>query len=511
MTRESQPDSGEVPERPSSKPLGGVALRAGVWILIGLGAMQVLRLASNVVLTRLLYAEAFGMMQLVYAFMVGLHLFTDVGIGPSVVQSPHGEEPEFLDTAYTVQVIRGCILCVIGVALAYPFARYYGDLRLAALLVVVNLSSAIGALQSTKWFTEGRRLALRRLTIIDIGIQVLCFAATLVAVFFTRSVYALLVGTLSSDVLRAWTSHFWLPGHRNRLRIVRAHLYGMLRFGRWIFLSTALTFLVGQTDRLVFGKLVPLAMLGIYGIGANVANMAPQVLNSVIDRLLFPMLAKAHNEENRLASAFARARRPILGLGGFALAGFIGGGRAAVHLMYDPRYHGASWIVQVLSVGAWFGLLDYINTRGLLARGDSHWLVASGLGKLCGMALLIPIGYSYFGFPGAVVGYAASELGRYGVSCVAVHRRGLLALGDDAKYSGLMFAASALAFAGLALVERTVTHNAAIGALTVFLVVLAVYAPTLRGLWRSLRELRAASAGNVGTTAPAPSVEVLPG
>ena len=137
--------------------------------------------------------------------------------------------------------------------------------------------------------------------------------------------------------------------------------------------------------------------------------------------------------------------------------------------------------------------------------------MASGLGKLCGMALLIPIGYSYFGFPGAVVGYAASELGRYGVSCVAVHRRGLLALGDDAKYSGLMFAASALAFAGLALVERTVTHNAAIGALTVFLVVLAVYAPTLRGLWRSLRELRAASAGNVGTTAPAPSVEVLPG
>ena len=83
MTRESQSDSAEVPERPSSKPPGGVALTAGMWILIGLGVMQVLRLASNVVLTRLLYAEAFGMMQLVYAFMVGLHLFTDGGIGPS--------------------------------------------------------------------------------------------------------------------------------------------------------------------------------------------------------------------------------------------------------------------------------------------------------------------------------------------------------------------------------------------------------------------------------------------
>jgi len=471
--------------------LGSVAVSAGAWILVGLGTMQVLRVASNIVLTRLLFAEAFGLMQLVTAVMVGLHLFTDVGIGPSVMQSPHGDDPEFLDTAFTVQVIRGTLLCLAGLLVAYPFSRYYHEAQLFPLLVGASLSALISSLQSTKWFTASRQLALRRLTMIEVGVQLTGLAFTLLAVYLTRSVFALLAGNLLSDALRVCASHILLSGHRNRLRIARLHLRGMLRFGRWIFLSTMLTFVVGQADRLVFGKLVPIAMLGVYGIGANVAAMAPQTLSTVVDRLIFPMLAKVHNEENRLAPAFIRARRPILVLAGLALAGFIGGGQAAIRLMYDPRYYGAGWIVQVLSIGAWFGTLEFINTRGLLARGDSHWLAASSLGKLAGMLVLIPVGYVTLGFPGAVAGYAASDVGRYVVSCWAVRGKGLLALGDDARSSALMLLAAALAYSAAAFVRFSLTGNRVVVALTVFLVVLAIYSPTLRGLLRDMRALRA--------------------
>lgn len=502
MTSETKPADTET----KVAHLGSTAVNAGAWILFGIGAAQVLRVLSNIILTRLLFVEAFGLMQLVMAVMVGLHLFTDVGVGPSVVQSAHGDDPEFLDTAFTVQFIRGTFLCLIGMAVAYPFSRYYHDPRLFPLLIGANVSSFLGGLQSTKWFTEGRRLALRRLTMLEVGIQVTSLVVMLIAAYFTRSVYALLAGSLLSDGLRAFASHYLLPGHRNRLRIVRSHLRGMLRFGRWIFLSTLLTFVVGQADRLVFGKLVPLAMLGIYGIASNVAAMAPQTLNTIIDRLMFPMLAKVHNEQDGLGPAFVRARRPLLVLAGFAMAGFIGGGQAAIRLMYDPRYHEAGWLVQVLALGTWFATLDFINTRGLLARGDSHWLAASSVGKLCGMLLLIPIGYMTFGFPGAVVGYAASELGRYVVSCWAAQRKGLLAFVDDTRFGLLMLLAAGLAYGAYVLLNRSVTTNTAVGALVVFVVVLAVYAPTLHGLVRDLRAMRAAAKATDPATVP----EVVP-
>jgi len=57
------------------------ALRSASWLLLGYGGSQALRLASNLILTRLLFPEAFGLMALVSVITVGLALFSDIGLG----------------------------------------------------------------------------------------------------------------------------------------------------------------------------------------------------------------------------------------------------------------------------------------------------------------------------------------------------------------------------------------------------------------------------------------------
>ncbi len=83
------------------------AIGASVWVIIGYGSSQCLRLISNLILTRLLVPELFGLMALVNTFIIGLNLFSDVGIRPSIIRSERGEDPLFLNTAWTLQVIRG--------------------------------------------------------------------------------------------------------------------------------------------------------------------------------------------------------------------------------------------------------------------------------------------------------------------------------------------------------------------------------------------------------------------
>ena len=68
-----------------------------------------------------------------------------------------------------------------------------------------------------------------------------------------------------------------------------------------------------------------------------------------------------------------------------------------------------------------------------------------------------------------------------------------------------MALASALAYGAVMLLHRSVTRNAAVGSLTVFLVVLAIYSPTLRGLFRDLRAMRAAAKATA-TVAAMPDV-----
>ncbi|WP_416670812.1 oligosaccharide flippase family protein [Egbenema bharatensis] len=76
-----------------------ITLTGAFWTLIGYGGSQVLRFGSNLLLTRLLFPEFFGLMGLVNVFIIGLALFSDVGIGVSIVQNKRGEEPAFANTA----------------------------------------------------------------------------------------------------------------------------------------------------------------------------------------------------------------------------------------------------------------------------------------------------------------------------------------------------------------------------------------------------------------------------
>ena len=57
-----------------------------------------MRLISNLILTRLLVPELFGLMALVNTFIQGLFLFSDVGIATSIIRSPRGDDPVFLNT-----------------------------------------------------------------------------------------------------------------------------------------------------------------------------------------------------------------------------------------------------------------------------------------------------------------------------------------------------------------------------------------------------------------------------
>ena len=83
------------------------AMRGTVWTAVGYGAAQLLRFGSNLALTYLLFPEAFAAMVIVNTFIMGLHLFSDVGIIPAIVQNKRGDEPDFLNTAWSIQIARG--------------------------------------------------------------------------------------------------------------------------------------------------------------------------------------------------------------------------------------------------------------------------------------------------------------------------------------------------------------------------------------------------------------------
>ncbi len=96
-------------------------LRAAGWLLGGNISSQALRLFSNLILTRLLVPEAFGLVAAVNTLYFALVMFSDLGVWQSVVKSERGTQARFLGTAWAVQLVRGALLCAVVLLIAAGF------------------------------------------------------------------------------------------------------------------------------------------------------------------------------------------------------------------------------------------------------------------------------------------------------------------------------------------------------------------------------------------------------
>ena len=66
-----------LPERQEPSTFRQRIAHAGIWSIGGYGVAEALRLVSNLVLTRILAPEMFGIMAIANLIMIGLALFSD--------------------------------------------------------------------------------------------------------------------------------------------------------------------------------------------------------------------------------------------------------------------------------------------------------------------------------------------------------------------------------------------------------------------------------------------------
>ncbi len=140
--------------------LSARVLRSSMLTVGSFGYAQAMRLGTNLILTRLLFPEAFGMMSLVGVVLMGLAQFSDVGTTPAILSSKRGDDPSFLDTAWTIQALRGIALWLVACLLAWPVSIAYGEPMLAQLLPVAALTLVISGFRPTRMDTANRHLML---------------------------------------------------------------------------------------------------------------------------------------------------------------------------------------------------------------------------------------------------------------------------------------------------------------------------------------------------------------
>lgn len=379
-------------------------------------ASQIIRLASNLILTRLLFPEAFGLMALVMVVIIGLGQFSDVGISPAIMQSRRGDDQDFLNTAWTIQIFRGFCLWLTASALAWPVAALYGEPDLAALLPVAAFTLFINGFRTTRLETSQRHLQFGRITVLDLSGQLISVLISILLAWWLRSVWALVVGNVVAAFFSVLLYQFYLKGPKNRLHLERAAVHELIHFGKWIFLATVCGFVLSQSDKLILGKYLSLEQFGVYNIGFFLASVPMLLGHAVNNRILIPIYREKPPQvsvENFLA--LRRMRMAMTGVLMVLVVAFSATGVWLVTLLYDPRYYDAGAIVTVLSIMHIPHIIILTYDQAAVAAGDTRRFFVLALAKAAFMVAGLIIGLEHAGLLGALLGQGAAMIAIYPV------------------------------------------------------------------------------------------------
>jgi O-antigen/teichoic acid export membrane protein len=394
----------------AAKSLKQMATHGSLWTIAGYGSSQILRFGSNLILAKLLFPEAFGLMAIVNGVMQGLVMLSDVGIGQSIIRHARRDDPEFYNTAWTLQIIRGMMLTLIGLALAWPVGQFYQPF-LTRFIAVVSLTAFISGFNSTKIFTANRDMQLARITMLDLSAQMISMCVTVGLAWYYHSIWSLVIGALCSVSIRLILSHMVFPGPMNRLCWRPEAARELFTFGRWIFLSTMFTFLGLQTDKLILGRLVPLDRLGVYAVAFAMTATIAGIFEQLVYRVLMPAMVHVTRVSNsRFAEIVLRSRQFILMAAAIAVANLIILAPWVFRVLYDNRYQDAGWMAQLLCCGLWFTLLQRTSEACLLATDKSRALAYANAINFLVTLIAAPIGFHWFGIPGFIGGWTLGNL-----------------------------------------------------------------------------------------------------
>ena len=416
---------------------------AAGWVTVTYVAQQALRLGTNIVLAWLLAPALLGTMLLINTFRTGGELLTDIGVGQSIVNHPRGNETNFYNTAWTIQIIRGLLLFALALFLTVPVAHGYDNPELLLLLPAAAPIFIITGLTSPARFLLQKQLKVRKLALFDLAATAFGTVAQISLAFLTPTIWALIWGLLIGTAVPAAASFFLIDWRSHRLRWEREAVRAIVHFGKWIFLASLVYFLAMNFDRLYFADAVPLTLLGIYGIARTFSDSIMELFQRLGGLIIFPRVSASTLRGSELKRAIGPMRMFVLAAVSISLAFAIAMADQFIFLVYDDRYRAAGFFLTVMLVGTWFGIAATMADATMLGIGKPSNVALSNGVKLGVIVAALPWMLTNFGMNAAIAVFVLAEAIRYAVLVLRQRSLGLSFIRQDllmlAFFVGLIF------------------------------------------------------------------------
>lgn len=370
------------------------AVRAGLINVGSRGFSFGVRVVSLMILGRLLTPEDYGLVTMVTAFTGVLNMFGCFGLFQAAIQRDVLSEAES-SSLFWLNMAFGLLLTIIAIAASPLVATFYNEPRLFAIMDVIALTFVITSAGIQHGVLLQRRLSFGTSAKIEISSLLIATAVSIAMAVHGYGYWAIVSMTITQPLattIGLWLSTGWIPG---RPRFVPG-LRSMLQFGCGTTLTGFLSYITGNIDKLLLGRVWGTEATGLYSRSFYLANFPCENLNSTIGEVAFAALSRTRDDPDRFRRFFLKGYSLVvtLTLPLAMICGLFADDLIAVAL--GPQWGGAVGIFRILAptilvvaISSPLGWL--LNALGLVRRGVYIGLFSAPL-MITGVLIGLPYG-----------------------------------------------------------------------------------------------------------------------
>ncbi|MBI3547908.1 MAG: lipopolysaccharide biosynthesis protein [Elusimicrobia bacterium] len=376
------------------------------WSAANQVACQAAILFGNVVLSRLLTPQDFGLVATTLIF-INFAVILAQSFGSVVIQKPSLSETH-MSSIFWLNVAMG-VLLTLALALGAPYvAKAYHEPRLTMLVRIVSVQFIISAFSALHFNLLARRLEFRRLAIIDVSEAWVGVGTAILLAWMhwgATSIAAQSITIAITGVATSWLMCEWRP----KAKFAWSAIEEVADFSSKNLISKAADYWVRNVDNILIGLILGQGPLGIYTRAYAVMLFPLSRITRVVSRVMFPSFSLIQAEPERVKELFLRMDNAIALITFPMMLGVLATASDFTACVFGPQWSEVVPILRVLTV---VGMVDSVTSlfaEVFLSRNAMGLSLRISLPSQALQILGIVVGLRW-GILGVGVGYASMVL-----------------------------------------------------------------------------------------------------
>lgn len=385
------------------------AIKGIKWTSSSAVIVSVIQILQIIILTKLLSPSDFGIMAIILFIVNFSQNFIDFGISNAIIFKQEISK-KALSSLYFLSICIG-VLFFIGVFMSSSLiAGYYNDQRLVVPIQLISVIFIIVPFGQQYQVLLKKMLDFKSLAVIDVISRFAGFILTVVLAYFGYGVFSLVWGTILYSFIS--TLLLIIKGitvYKPSVYFSYSEIKPLIGFGFFQMGEKVVNYLNKEIDVLIIGKFLGMEVLGIYNIAKDFISKPYQLINPVITKVTFPVMASVQHDTVKIKRIYLETLKYLAIINSIIFFFCFFYSDEIVILFFGKEWIASSSILKILSI---YMLIRSIgNPVGslqlALGRADLgfYWNIV--------LLLIVPatIYFSkFYGIQGITVGLLLSQL-----------------------------------------------------------------------------------------------------